>query len=192
MYHVYRLFAMSDKEVKCDENKNMMKIIYFYSSRENGCYFYLSNFFKSPIKLHDKIWPTTESYYQAMKFMGTDLETTVTEEIRLAPTPSQAKKIAYRYDKTRIRSDWDDVKDKVMLECVRAKFMQNETLEQKLLDTIGSHLLEDSPDAYWGGGKDPSKTGLNKLGRILEQVRGERLTIRKRSTINRYFSAQTP
>ena len=45
---------------------NPSKHILFY--RERDAFGFLSNFYKSPVFIDGKSWPTTEHYYQAMKF----------------------------------------------------------------------------------------------------------------------------
>ena len=55
--------SSSKEEVK---GEKIAKSIMFY--RERDAYGYLSNFAKSPIDIDGKIWPTTEHYFQAMKF----------------------------------------------------------------------------------------------------------------------------
>lgn len=74
------------------------------------------------------------------------------------------------YQDVKIRSDWEAVKDNIMLQVVYAKFTQHPALTQMLLSTGDSKLIEASPtDYYWGEGKDGS--GQNKLGLILQLVR---------------------
>jgi ribA/ribD-fused uncharacterized protein len=69
-----------------------------------------------------------------------------------------------------IRSDWEAIKDDLMLEAVFAKFLQNSRLALMLLQTEERELTEHSKlDGYWGDGGDGS--GKNKLGSILMQVR---------------------
>eukprot|EP01126_Amoeba_proteus_P018326 TRINITY_DN1928_c0_g1_i6.p1 TRINITY_DN1928_c0_g1~~TRINITY_DN1928_c0_g1_i6.p1 ORF type:complete len:162 (+),score=44.41 TRINITY_DN1928_c0_g1_i6:575-1060(+) len=70
-----------------------------------------------------------------------------------------------------MRPDWDEVRDEVMEKAVYAKFHQNEELKKLLLST-GSHpLVQLKPnDEYWGTGRHGK--GANKLGVILEKVRG--------------------
>ena len=62
--------------------------------------------------------------------------------------------------------------DEVMLKTVRAKFSQYDNIKEMLLNTKDAVITEHTPDdAYWGDGGDGS--GLNKLGKILMQVREE-------------------
>ena len=77
-------------------------------------------------------------------------------------------------DPTRpIRPDWSAVKDDVMRRAVLKKFETHSDIRAALLATGDRKLVEASPfDRYWGCGRNG--TGLNKLGRILMEIR-ERL-----------------
>lgn len=56
-------------------------IINFYSTKDDyGCF---SNFSAQPFRLKDKIWKTSEHYFQAQKFAETEHE----EELRLVDSP---------------------------------------------------------------------------------------------------------
>ena len=73
-----------------------------------------------------------------------------------------------------MRSDWEEVKEQVMLKALRAKFSHHQDLREQLLATGNLHLAEASPcDYYWGTGK--SGKGKNRLGVLLMQVRSELL-----------------
>ncbi|MCB9638025.1 MAG: NADAR family protein [Myxococcales bacterium] len=137
--------------------------IYFYSPRgKYGCF---SNFSKHSVDLDGRVWPTSEHYFQAQKFVGT----AYTERIRRAKTPSEAKKLAWKSDAP-FRGDWDDVRDDVMRRVVMCKFSSHEDLRDILLSTGEEELIEKAPnDAYWGCGADG--TGENKLGKILMEIR---------------------
>lgn len=72
-----------------------------------------------------------------------------------------------------IRSDWDVVKEPVMLAVLRQKFGPlNPNLREKLLATGAAHLEEANTwgDRYWG---TVSGAGKNRLGVLLMQVRQE-------------------
>jgi ribA/ribD-fused uncharacterized protein len=140
-------------------------VINFYSATgEYGCF---SNFSRHAIHLSGKRWPTSEHFFQAQKFQGTEHE----EAVRLCKTPRQAADMG-RSRKLPLRRDWESVKDQVMLEAVRAKFTQHEDLKAVLLGTGDALLVEHTArDSYWGDGGDGS--GKNRLGQILMQVREE-------------------
>ena len=144
------------------ENQNQH--VYFYGrtkGRVEAKYRFLSNFYMAPIIIDNKKYATVEHYFQAMKHKGTELE----EKIRLASSPGNAKKLAWQKEPP---SNWEEIKDDVMLKALRAKFTQNSNLKQKLLDTGTAQLHEDSPtDKYWGF------KGLDKLGKLLMIVREE-------------------
>lgn len=138
--------------------------IYFYSTRENpyGCF---SNFSAHGFNLDEVWWRTSEHYFQAQKFIGTPH----VEQIRLALTPKDAAKMGRERDRP-LRSDWEQVKDDVMLKAVLSKFQTHADIREILLSTGNQLIVENSPtDYYWGCGADGS--GKNKLGQILMQVR---------------------
>jgi len=145
----------------------MSEPIYFYSKTTE--YSELSNF--APFGFEDEgvYWPTAEHYFQAQKFPGAE-HTEYREKICRAKTPRDAKTLG-RTRRIAIRSDWDDVKDGIMLYALRKKFACKE-LRQLLLGTGDRPLVEDSPsDTYWGRGR--SGDGKNRLGQLLMQVRAE-------------------
>jgi hypothetical protein len=140
-------------------------VINFYSTRdEYGCF---SNFSAHPIVLKKKTWPTTEHYFQAQKFAGEPDE----DEIRQAKSPMIAARMG-RDRKRPFRRDWEAVKERVMLDALRAKFTQHEDLKAILLGTGDAKLVEHTAnDDYWGDGGDGS--GKNRLGFLLMQLRAE-------------------
>ena len=137
----------------------------FYSaSGEHGEF---SNFAPFPIELKGHTWPTSEHYFQARKFAGTEHEA----EIRRAKSPMIAARMG-RSRQRPLRPDWEHVKDAVMFEAVRAKFSQHPRLKELLLSTADAEIVEHTAkDSYWGDGGDGS--GANHLGKILMQVREE-------------------
>ena len=71
------------------------------------------------------------------------------------------------------RSDWDSVKDDIMLKALRCKFAQHPNLMKKLWETGDRELIEHTTnDSYWADGGGGGK-GLNKLGKLLMKVRDE-------------------
>ena len=141
------------------------EIIRFYGTRDE--YGIFSNFAAYPIVLKGKTWPTSEHYFQAQKFAGTEHE----ESIRKSASPMIAARKG-RDRKKPLRKDWEKVKDAVMLEAVRAKITQHPELRARLLSTGDARLVEHTErDAYWADGGDGR--GRNRLGEILMQVREE-------------------
>ena len=140
-------------------------VIRFYST--TGTYGCFSNFSRHAVFLKGKRWPTSEHYFQAQKFAGTEHE----EAVRLCKKPSEAAALG-RSRKLPLRRDWEGVKDAIMREAVLAKFSQHEDLRATLLGTGDAELVEHTTnDSYWGDGGDGS--GKNRLGRILVEVREE-------------------
>ena len=145
----------------------------FYSHRR-GRYRWASNFYWAPFTIDRVVWPTTEHYFQAMKFHDDD---ELRERVRRASTPGEAAKIG-RDRENPLRKDWEDVKEDVMLVALRAKFAQHPELRAALLSTSGKWLVEHTErDHYWGDGGGASwKNGEgrgNRLGVLLMQVRDE-------------------
>lgn len=139
--------------------------IRFYRVKE--AYGAFSSFAPFGVRLAGRAWPTAEHYFQAQKFAGSEHE----EAIRRAASPMVAARMG-RSRARPLRADWEEVKDRIMLEVVRAKLAQHEEVRELLLATGDRLLIESSPrDRYWGDGGDG--TGRNRLGEILMQVRGE-------------------
>lgn len=124
-----------------------------------------SNFAPFPIEVDGKVWPTSEHYFQAQKFAGTEHE----EELRTTPSPMEVA--TKGRDRARpLRPDWDEVRDEVMFRALEAKFTQHEELLELLLETGDRELVEHTcNDSYWADGGDGS--GENRLGILLMQLR---------------------
>ena len=96
------------------------------------------------------------------------------QRVRDAATPAQAKRLGR---KVALRTDWEQIKNKVMKTLLRSKFSQ-EPFRSRLLDWDGP-IVEYTTwhDRYWGvcvcarhGGQ-----GENHLGHLLTEVRSELL-----------------
>jgi ribA/ribD-fused uncharacterized protein len=112
-----------------------MERILFYDEAQP--YGWCSNFASVALIIDGQLWPTTEHYYQAMKYAGTPYA----EVVRLAHSPMVAKNLT-RDPQHPPRADWDAVKDSVMLTAVRAKFRQYAHLADLLLATGDAELVE--------------------------------------------------
>jgi ribA/ribD-fused uncharacterized protein len=141
-----------------------MAILFYRVKDEYGCF---SNFAPYGFMVEGTWWPTSEHYFQAAKFSDEALA----KKIRLAPSPMIA--VALGRDKAYpLRTDWNTIKDDIMREAVRQKFMQNHEIAVILLSTGNEALVEaTSDDYYWGCGAEG--TGANVLGKILMEVREE-------------------
>jgi len=136
-------------------------------SRDFG---FLSNFFNSPMRIKGKIWPTVEHLFQACKTK----DESVREKIRLCSTAGRAKRMGR---KIKLRDDWEEIKEEVMLWCLRLKF-RDPQLAKKLLETGDNILIEGNNwhDNFWGlcfCDKCKPHGGKNMLGKLLMKVRKE-------------------
>jgi ribA/ribD-fused uncharacterized protein len=139
--------------------------IFFY--RVGDAHGGFSNFAPAPIEIDGVVWPTSEHFFQAQKFLSPHDR----EAIRREPSPMRAARMG-RDRKRPLRPDWETVKDSVMLIALRAKFQQHPALREKLLATGDAELIEHtSKDSYWADGGDGS--GRNRLGVLLMGVRAE-------------------
>ena len=144
----------------------MQKLITSFS----GEFEFLSNFYPVDIFHEGILYHSTEAAYQAAKTPD------ISQKIHIADakTPGEAKKLGR---KVTMRRDWEDKKDKVMLDLLRKKFAPGTDLAKRLEATGEAILIEGTTwhDQYWGictcpkcGGK-----GCNILGQLLMIVRIE-------------------
>lgn len=146
-----------------------MDVVYFYRPADE--YGVLSNFARTPILLDNKVWPTAEHLFQALKFTGDADNPEYQEQIRNAYTPTEAARMG-RSRQVKIRSDWDKVKVKAMLRVINLKALQHRSVIDALRSSGDALLVEKSwKDNYWGTG--PDGLGLNMLGKLWMQVRLE-------------------
>lgn len=141
----------------------MSEPIKFYSTADE--YGEFSNFAAYPIRIGKRTWPTTEHYFQAMKFKSKFDQ----DEIRKANSPMLAARMG-RDRKRTLRKDWESAKVNVMRDALVSKFTQHEELGELLLGTGDAKIIEHTAnDDYWGDGGDGR--GRNMLGRLLVDVR---------------------
>ena len=142
-----------------------MKRILFYGVKEP--YGEFSNFAPYPLELKGETWPTSEHYFQAQKFAGTDYE----EAVRLADSPVTAASMG-RSRERMLRLGWEGMKEDIMREALRAKFTQHPQLQALLLATGDAELVEHTTnDRYWADGGDGG--GRNRLGQLLMELRAQ-------------------
>lgn len=124
-----------------------------------------SNFARYPVTIDGKLWPTSEHYFQAMKFASERDQ----NEIRSVKSPMEAARKG-RDRGRKLRKDWNSIKDDVMRCAVFHKFSQHQDLKKLLLSTGTAKLVEHTEsDSYWGDGGNGN--GKNMLGKILMEVR---------------------
>ena len=124
-----------------------MKEIKFYKVHDE--YGFMSNFAPYPFSDGSKIWSTSEHYFQAQKFLVPEIQ----EKIRQIASPMDAA-LEGRNRQNPLRSDWEEIKDGVMLQALRMKFSQNPEIAKELLATIDAIIIEHTQnDAYWADGE---------------------------------------
>lgn len=125
-----------------------------------GEYFFLSNFWVESDGL------TLEHRFQAAKTHEADQRSLILN----APTPAKSK---YFGRMCALRSDWEEVKNDIMLYLLREKF-EDQSLRLRLLATGAEVLLEGNTwgDRYWGVDLKTGE-GQNVLGRMLMRVRSD-------------------
>ena len=131
-----------------------------------GKYYFLSNFFPAEVTYSGLTYQNNEAAFQAQK--------TYSKEERIEFTTLEPRDAKRRGRRVHLRRDWEQVKDRIMEEIVRAKFSQNEELKEQLLATGDAQLVEGNRwnDRYWGV-DIRSGVGENHLGKILMKVRSE-------------------
>ncbi len=129
-----------------------------------GKYYFLSNFYNTPVTYEGITYQNNESAFQSAKVIDYDKRKQFADL-----DPSSAKRKGRHVT---LRHDWEQIKDDIMYEICKAKFEQNEELKQKILNTGEKELIEGNTwrDYYWGvcNGR-----GKNKLGKILMRIREE-------------------
>lgn len=147
------------------ENKITAEAVYFYTPK----FYFLDNFSAFTVTIWGVTFPTAEHAYQWKKFSV--VAPAVAAQILAAQSPNDTKRISDAH-KELTPSSWHDEKRTVMEEILRAKLTQHPKLREKLAETIGKVIYENSPtDAYWGVGDTGG--GSNVLGQLWMQLRDE-------------------
>jgi ribA/ribD-fused uncharacterized protein len=128
-----------------------------------GDYYFLSNFFEVPFIFEGKMYMNSESAFQAQKCRS--------EHSKANFRNLTAKNAKILGRQVLLRPDWEQVKDQMMLDILRVKFM-NRHLAKMLLDTGDELLVEGNTwgDTYWGA---CNGRGRNQLGITLMKIREE-------------------
>jgi N-glycosidase YbiA len=143
------------------------KTICFYDAHHQ--YYEFTNFYSAPISHGGIVYPTSEHFFQAQKFINYPA---ISSQILSAPSPREA------FDRARahasfVRSDWHSgAKDQAMLLALELKFSQHSGLKKLLVSTGDKLLVEHTTnDDYWGDNGDGS--GKNQLGQLLMWIRDQ-------------------
>jgi len=137
--------------------------IYFY--KEFGPLGYLANYSNHGFYKDNVFYKTVEHFYQSKKFLDIELQ----KKVINAETPKEASNIG-RDRNNKLRDNWSNIKQDIMLKGVLEKFRQNKDILIKLLNTGTEEIIENTVDEYyWGCGKD--KSGENNFGKILFKAR---------------------
>lgn len=131
-----------------------------------GKYGFLSNMFSVTVEWDGRTYQNSEAAFQSAKTMDAE-ERNAFCSLNGVTAKRQGKKVL-------LRRDWEDVKDGIMEEVVRAKFTQNPVLAKELVETGDAQLMEGNNwhDTYWGV-DSISLEGENHLGIILMKIRSE-------------------
>lgn len=116
---------------------------------------------------------TGEHAFQADKFFITNPR--VAHMILAARSAHDAKRIAKEFKAERDPT-WDNRKVDVYEEVQLLRADEHEIVRATLLATGERRLIENSPDPFWGWGKD--RRGYNHAGKCLERVRTKLVTPR--------------
>lgn len=153
------MYPSSDRNLSYETDE----AIYFFSHAFDP----LNNWSAHAINIWGKRFPSVEHAYHYRKF--SDALPEVAQAILDAPSPRAAMQVERRHKKRR-RADWEDVKQGIMEEIVRAKVAQHDDVRTCLLATDDKKIIENSPwDAFWGCG--PDGAGNNAMGKIYMQIR---------------------
>ena len=153
--------------------------ILYFSDHDNPV---LSNFDTNPIRIGKTTWKSVEHYFQAMKFYPN-------REIMMTIQNSESPRLAKQFGQQQgIRIDWEDQKEEVMTNAVRAKFYPGSEIARVLLGTFPKTLIEKSNrDQYWGQTADGK--GKNKMGLLLMNWRSD---LRQLDALQRTSDARMP
>ena len=144
--------------------------IRFYRADEEP-YGVFSNLYRSGIVVRGRTFRSAEDAYQSLK----PRKSKVREWLLAAPSPRLTATTAHgltRYDRF---PGWGKLRYPWMIECLRAKYTQNQDCLDLLLGTASARLVEcgledNAVNRRWG---EVDGVGENLLGRMLMAVRAD-------------------
>ncbi|MBR1374552.1 MAG: NADAR family protein [Cardiobacteriaceae bacterium] len=141
-----------------------MEVIYKFFGRRR----FLSNDYKTAVAYQGLTYENAESAFQAQKCVERAYEF-------VGLRPNEAIVLGNTVE---LRKDWDKVRDGVMYEIVRCKFVQNSKIRRMLVDTAGREIVWSNfcHENHFGDcscEKCADIKGENLLGKILMMLRQE-------------------
>ena len=143
-----------------------------------GKYFFLSNFYIKPVYYKGDWYRSSEHAFQAQKATN-EKDKQYVLNTYYSPngknSPGQAK---HRGNEITCRKDWNEKRMMIMHNIIRCKFTALDGLDDKLLATEDTLLIEGNSwgDNFWGMVRDTNTgewKGDNFLGKLLMKVRNE-------------------
>ena len=159
----------------------------------------LSNFHPCKFTLEGERFNSSEQYIQwtKAKYCGDKI---AMERILNCEDAADCKEVS-RDIANLNRKNWVESAETLCFEGIQAKFLQNEHLMEKLLDTSDKTLVEASYDEAWGTGQhlgsrdcltESKWKSIGILGRILMRIRSAAQTSSLDEVINDNIDAATP
>ena len=140
--------------------------VFFYEQE----FYVLSNFSSFQVDWRSRRFSTSEHAYHWESFWCRQGEVH-RAKILDARSAHEAFSYAQQFKADR-RTNWDDIKTKVMRGIICEKALQNPYVFKKLMESGDRKLIENSwRDDFWGWG--PNRDGQNKLGELWMDVRAE-------------------
>lgn len=137
---------------------------------------YLSNFYATRVVINGETFSSSEQAYQFSKAIICERED-IAKFIKQCNDPV---KIKHQGDRVEVKKKWENQKLNVMKCIVTGKFLQNQEIRDKLINTGSSELYECTTNTFWGTGwridspqwiTTANFPGDNQLGKILMEVR---------------------
>ena len=132
-------------------------------------YYFLSNFYSAQVEYDGIVYHNNEAAFQAQKCQTNEEKI----EFSKIKNPSEAKGKGRRVPNLDVEK-WNESRIQIMKDICLAKFIQNEDLKEKLIQTGEAELIEGNTwnDTFWGINIRTGK-GQNHLGKILMEIRDE-------------------
>lgn len=143
----------------------------------DGSYRFLSNFYPIAVSLYDQMGACTyrsvEHAFQAAKCFDAAHRARIYDTAKPGDAKWLGSAKGFRKYNIKLRPEWDEIKQDVMIGLLRQKF-KNEPLRRMLLATGERELIEGNTwhDTYWGVNSFTGE-GENHLGKLLMRVRAE-------------------